>query len=120
MSFVSINAYFELLQYPNAGKSTLLKAISNAKPKIASYPFTTVKPQVGIIEYSDFRRISIADLPGLIEGAHKNVGMGYEFLKHVERTRLLLVMVDVHGFQLKAGSPFRNPLETVLSLNKVD
>merc|ERR1719309_778210 len=87
--------------FPNAGKSTLLKALSNARPKIASYPFTTIKPNLGICEFEDLRRISFADLPGLIEGAHMNEGMGHAFLKHVERTRVLMFVIDITGFQFK-------------------
>lgn len=83
--------------FPNAGKSTLLKAISRARPKIASYPFTTIQPNLGICEFKDMRRMSLADLPGLIEGASYNLGMGHKFLKHVERTRMLLFVVDVNG-----------------------
>lgn len=104
--------------FPNAGKSTLLKAISNAKPKIASYPFTTIMPQIGMIEYSDYRQVTMADLPGLIENAHRNIGMGHQFLKHVERTRLLMLIVDIDGFQLSQQHQRRSCLENVYSLNK--
>ncbi|XP_033639188.1 GTP-binding protein 10-like [Asterias rubens] len=107
-----------LVGFPNAGKSTLLKALSRSQPKIASYPFTTIRPQVGIVEYPDQRQISLADLPGLIEGAHMNYGMGHTFLRHVERTKLLLFMVDVHGFQLSDRHPFRSSFETIMLLNK--
>jgi Obg family GTPase CgtA len=107
-----------LVGFPNAGKSTLLKAVSHAKPKIASYPFTTVRPNVGIINYKDLREISMADLPGLIEGAYANKGMGHRFLKHVERTKLLLLIVDINGFQLSPQYPHRSCLETILLLNK--
>ncbi|KRZ79750.1 GTP-binding protein 10 [Trichinella papuae] len=107
-----------LYRFPNAGKSTLLKALSRAKPRIANYPFTTVRPQLGIMEYEDGRQISVADLPGLIEGSYMNVGMGHKFLKHVERTYLLLFVIDIEGFQLNAASPFRSALETYLLLNK--
>lgn len=106
------------LGFPNAGKSTLLKAISNATPKIASYPFTTMTPNIGIVEFPDLRRISLADLPGLIEGAHANQGMGHKFLKHVERTKLLLFIVDLHGFQLSPHHSHRSALETIVLLNK--
>ncbi|XP_055548713.1 GTP-binding protein 10 homolog [Wyeomyia smithii] len=107
-----------LVGFPNAGKSTLVKALSNAEPKIASYPFTTIRPQIGTIEYDDYRQITIADLPGLIEGAHANFGMGHKFLKHVERTRLLLIIVDVFGFQLSQSHRKRNCLENIFALNK--
>ncbi|XP_055713632.1 GTP-binding protein 10 homolog [Phlebotomus papatasi] len=107
-----------LVGFPNAGKSTFLKAISKASPKIASYPFTTIKPQLGIVDYTDFRQISVADLPGLIEGAHANIGMGHKFLKHVERTRILILIVDIFGFQLSPQHMRRNCLENVYALNR--
>ena len=105
--------------FPNAGKSTLLKAISRASPKIASYPFTTVQPNLGIVEFPDLRRLRLADLPGLIEGASYNVGMGHRFLKHVERCSVLLFIVDINGFQFKTNSQHRTASETVALLSKV-
>ncbi|XP_076618383.1 GTP-binding protein 10 homolog [Colletes latitarsis] len=107
-----------LVGFPNAGKSTFLNAVSKAKPKIADYPFTTIRPQIGTILYQDGRQISIADLPGLIEGAHANRGMGHRFLKHIERTKLLLFVVDIQGFQISAQHKYRSCLETILLLNK--
>uniref|UniRef100_A0A671LTN4 GTP-binding protein 10 n=1 Tax=Sinocyclocheilus anshuiensis TaxID=1608454 RepID=A0A671LTN4_9TELE len=107
-----------LVGFPNAGKSSLLTALSHAKPRIASYPFTTLRPEIGKVMYDDHKQVSVADLPGLIEGAHVNKGMGHKFLKHVERTKQLMFVVDICGFQLASNTPFRSAFETVLLLNK--
>ena len=101
-----------LVGYPNAGKSTLLGKISAAHPKIAAYPFTTLHPIVGVVEFPDYRRATIADIPGLIEGAHHGLGLGHEFLRHITRCRILLFVVDV------AGSEGRNPIEDLRNLRR--
>jgi GTP-binding protein len=92
-----IMAEIGLVGYPNAGKSTLLAAISKARPKIAAYPFTTLTPQIGILEYADWRRLTVCDVPGLIEGASQNVGLGHEFLRHIERCKILVLLLDMAG-----------------------
>ncbi|KAI1885488.1 hypothetical protein AGOR_G00204210, partial [Albula goreensis] len=107
-----------LVGFPNAGKSSLLSVLSHAKPQIADYAFTTMRPEIGRILYEDHRQVSIADLPGLIEGAHMNKGMGHKFLKHVERTKQLMFVVDICGFQLSSKTPFRSAFAAVQLLTK--
>jgi len=92
-----------LVGYPNAGKSTLLTAISSARPKIAAYPFTTLHPQIGVVEFPDWDRLTVCDIPGLIEGAHANVGLGHAFLRHIRRCAMLVILLDM------AGSDDRDP-----------
>lgn len=92
---LSSMAHFGLLGFPNAGKSTLLQAITRANPKVASYPFTTLKPHLGVIQFSDLEQITIADLPGIIEGSHQNKGLGITFLRHAERCMGLLILLDM-------------------------
>src|SRR6185436_19974674 len=102
-----------LIGYPNAGKSTLLIAISRARPKVAAYPFTTLTPQIGIVEYpQDYQRLTVCDVPGLIEGAHQNVGLGHAFLRHIERCKIIVLLLDM------AGTDGRAPWEDYKQLLK--
>ena len=101
-----------LVGYPNAGKSTLLRKVSAARPKVAAYPFTTLHPILGVIEFPGYRRATIADIPGLVEGAHRGLGLGHEFLQHIARCGVLVFVVDI------AGSEGRNPIEDLQNLRR--
>lgn len=92
-----ILAEIGLVGYPNAGKSTLLTALSKARPKIAAYPFTTLHPQIGVMEFEDYHRMTVCDIPGLIDGAHQNVGLGHAFLRHIQRCKALVLLIDMAG-----------------------
>ncbi len=105
-----------LVGYPNAGKSTLISRISAAKPKIADYPFTTLTPNLGVVLMRDDRSFVVADVPGLIEGAHTGHGLGDRFLKHLERTKVLIVLVDVSGMSGRAPADDLDVLRKELAL----
>src|SRR6266487_1992271 len=101
-----------LVGYPNSGKSTLLRKLSAARPKVAPYPFTTLHPVVGVMELPGYRHATIADVPGLIEGAHRGLGLGHEFLRHITRCPILIFVIDA------AGSEGRSPVEDLQNLRK--
>jgi GTP-binding protein len=123
-----------LIGFPNVGKSTLIARISAARPKIADYPFTTLVPNLGMVQVEEGRSFAVADIPGLVEGAHEGAGLGHQFLRHVERTRLLVHLVDVSGLtgrdpaedfriineELKAYSPRLAERRQLVALNKSD
>ncbi|MCK4363631.1 MAG: Obg family GTPase CgtA, partial [Candidatus Aminicenantes bacterium] len=123
-----------LIGFPNVGKSTLISKISAAKPVIADYPFTTLIPNLGVVDVDEFRSFVIADIPGLIEGAHLGHGLGIKFLRHVERTKILLHLIDVSPYterdpvqdfravmkELEAFSPRLVKRHQILAANKID
>jgi len=90
-----------LVGFPNSGKSTLISKISAAKPKIADYPFTTLEPNLGIVKYKDFQSFTVADIPGIIEGASQGKGLGHQFLRHIERTRIILFLIEITSENMK-------------------
>ncbi|MBA3957749.1 MAG: GTPase ObgE [Parachlamydiaceae bacterium] len=123
-----------LVGFPNAGKSTLISTLTHVRVKIAAYPFTTLQPNLGFIQCEDYTRIFIADIPGIIEGAHRNKGLGFEFLRHIERTKLLIYLLDASGIdgrtplddfnvlrkELEAYNPEMLQRPFLVVLNKID
>lgn len=120
-----------LVGLPNAGKSSLLKALTHANPRIAGYPFTTLSPNLGVMELSLYQKIHIADIPGIIEGAAKGIGLGISFLKHIERVKLLLLVLDVNSADVRAEleiirkeldsyNPVLNKRPFLVVFNKID
>ena len=120
-----------LVGFPNAGKSTLISKISAARPKIADYPFTTLEPNLGIVKYKDFKSFTVADIPGIIEGAAEGKGLGHQFLRHIERTRIILFLIEVTSEnlakdfeilfnELKSYSPKLIQKKILVALSKAD
>ena len=120
-----------LVGFPNAGKSTLISTISAARPKIADYPFTTLEPNLGIVRYKDYKSFTVADIPGIIEGAHLGKGLGHKFLRHIERTRILIFLIDITSpdyqkdykvllNELKSYSPALAEKAKLVALSKAD
>ena len=109
---------FSFVGYPNAGKSTLLSMLSRTQPAISPVPFTTLHPQIGTVVFDDGRSFTIADLPGLIEGSHIKMGLGSRFLKHTLRSKILLFVIDINGFQLELRSPIRSAFDSIVFLTK--
>jgi len=108
-----------LVGFPNAGKSTLLSKLTRAHPKIAAYPFTTLTPNVGLIELPNYTRMTMADIPGLIDGAHTGRGLGYDFLRHIERCRVLLILLDMAGVDArKPWDDYKQLLDELKLYNK--
>jgi GTP-binding protein len=114
---LKIMADIGLVGFPNAGKSSLLSCLSDAHPKVASYPFTTLNPILGTILFDDYSRLRIADIPGLIEGAHDGIGLGHAFLRHVERSKFLLYVIDMAGVDTRKPEDDYNCLRDELRLH---
>ena len=120
-----------LVGFPNSGKSTLISVISAARPKIANYPFTTLEPVLGIVSYKNYQSFTVADIPGIIEGAHEGKGLGHKFLKHIERTKMLLFLIDITSEnyrkdlevlnnELKSFSEVLSNKKKIIALSKAD